>query len=334
MVSNRITESVFDSSYHLFDANVIYELDKVGKISALTVYVKSLNKKLVTTELVKNEIEKNDREYNRNKMKILINELGNDFFVHIAEEDVKGFFNTINALSILKSPYSWGICNFWNINLDPSYFLEVRGVYYPKEMIEQSTENCLSPADITLMAYLIKLYNECGQEQLIYTDDTEIDVIGNKSGMYLTIRYIQMLSLLLKNMNLSFSMFIRAVNSFIGNHTLSLPLKNSSPACTTKTIEEIEKNIVAFTDALRQKVEGAREIEKKDKASIVNTLKGFRDSFKYEFKQELNRYSDKNYKKEQVERGNQSLRNLISEYEKNIRELMSPYANLIIEANL
>ncbi|MBU7048453.1 MAG: hypothetical protein HXS54_18630 [Theionarchaea archaeon] len=319
---------------HVFDANVIYHLYRIDGIPVFARFAESSKIRLVTTELVMNEMEKHDNEKGQDKVETLIRELGDGWFVNVTEHDVKNFFHEIGSLSILKqSPYSWGIYNRWNIGFDPSSFIESEGVFYHKRAIERRDLDKISPADITLMAYLIKLYNEYRKIQSIYTDDTKIEIIGKKSKMYETIRYIDLLNLLLKE-NLSFSMFIEAVNDFIQNSKFSLPLRSNSPEATTKTLRGIEDHIVNFTSMLIEKIRDKDELERRKKAEIVNYLKNSRDVFRDEFRSELRRYSSPDYDRTQKDLKYLNLRKIILKHENNIRRIVLPISDLINDMNL
>ena len=318
---------------HVFDANVIYDLYRIDGIGVFARFAKLSKIRLVTTELVKSEMEKHDNEYVQNKVLTLTRELGDDCFVNVTEDDVRTFFHEIDSLSVLKkTPYSWGIYNYWNINFDSSNFIESEGVFYHKRAIEQRNLDAISPADITLMVYLIKLYNECRKIQFIYTDDAEIVIIGKKSQMYEAIRYIDLLSLLLKE-NLSFSMFIEAVNDLIQNRRFSLPLRSNSPEATTKTLRGIENHIVNFTNLLIENIRDKDELERREKAEIINHLKNSRDEFRNEFRSELNRFSSTEYARTQKNLKYLNLRRTILKHEDTIRKIVLPIPDLINDIN-
>jgi hypothetical protein len=76
------------------------------------------------------------------------------------------------------------------------------------------------------------------------------------------------------------------------------------------------------------------ELERIDKAKIINGLKNERDKFRREFQLELSRYFNKNHKERQKIRRYQNLRNIISMYENKIREILLPFLNIVSELNL
>jgi hypothetical protein len=319
---------------HVFDANVIHYLYHIDGIPPFARFAELSKARLVTTELVKSEMEKHDNEFKQNKVEILIRELGDDCFVNVTEDDVREFFYEIDSLSILNQlPFHWGIYNRWNVNFDSSYFVDFRGVFYYKKIIERRKLDKISPGDITLMAYLIRLYNRYKEIHSIFTDDTKIEIIGEKSRMYETIRYIDLLNLLLKE-NLSFSVFIEAVNDFIQNKEFSLPLRSNSPAFTTKTLKGIENHIANYTNMLIQKIGDKDGLERREKAKIINSLKEYRDRFRDKFRSELDSYSNTDYNKKQRNLKYLNLRKIISTHEDNIREILLPISDHVNDINL
>ena len=333
MTANKNIESGLSGNIHVFDTNLIYNLNQINGIKIFTEYAKCTKIRLITTELVKNEIEKHDKENNLKNIDILTKELGSNFFINVTEADVNAFFSKISSLSILeKVPYSWCINNNWNVTLGSSYF-EHGGTYHPREIINQSDIADISSADITLMAYLIKLYNKNKEMQFIYTDDLKIKIIGIESETYTSIHYVELLGLMLTE-NLSFSNFIKAVNTFIENTYFSLPCKREKEDYTTKTLNQIKSHIFRFAEILMDDIENLDELDRRKRSNIVNNLKNEKKKFDREFHMELEEYSNEDYREIQKSLGYQNLRNIISNYENNIKKILTPFLNLLDEMNL